>query len=872
MPDVERVFRFGPFCLRPDRRILTCREEAVAIGGRPFDLLVALVERRDRVVAKDELKAVVWPEAAIVEDHTLVVTLASVRKALGAAGGTAKFVGTVTGRGYRFLAPVAIEHGAADAASVNEVLAEEGPAQRLPVPPDRLVGREADLATLLARLPEARLVTLWGAGGIGKTRLAVALAAEAARHYPDGVWFVELAPLRDPRLVVETIAAMLGLPIQGPRPALETVTTFLRPKRLLLVLDSCEHLIDESARFAEAIARHCPEVAILATSRERLSIAGEWVYRVPPLTTPALGQAATAADALRFGAVRLFAERADAALGGFALDDDSVGAVGEICRRLDGLALAIELAAAGLELLTPAALLAHLDARLGLLGAGGRKAPSRHQTLRSTIDWSYDLLTEPERALLRRLSVFAGSFTVASARAVALDDAGDMPDAIAPMLALVDKSLVAPVPAVGDRRFRLLESMQAYGAEKLAPAERRQCLRSLALYLVRFYEEGERLWPTTPTEAWLGAYEPELENLRAALDWAFGPDGDAALGQRLVGHAQELWAELSLLAERQRWLARAEAQADGSTPPAVLGRLRLAAGRNAHPGDPRFLEATLEALEIFRRIDDRLHVAAATDQAGRLMMKPGDTAKAEPYLRDGLVLLRGFGPTKLLTSALYSAVSMCWYADDMAGVRRHLDEIDRIAPGVGDTRMLQAATMMLAELDFAAGRRHEAIARARAAAAAWHGAGHANGLANIQRNLAGYLVAIGDAAGGRAAARAALALTPALGKSLSTAFAIQHLALAEAIDGRAVRAARLAGYSDGYFRAQRRTRESIEQALWDDLSARLEAALPPARLADLLAEGAAWNEEQVVTVALGTVALESAVGVGVGEDRLRQHG
>ena len=852
MPTARDVLRFGPFRLLPDRRTLTCGGKFVPLGGRPFDLLVALVERHDRIVSKEELKALVWPEAAGVEDHTLVVTLGTVRKALAAEWGDAKIIGTISGRGYRLLLPVQGEDGIeAPVGGVDSGAPAGGRANNLPVPPDRLVGREGEIAILRARLTEARLLTLWGPGGIGKTRLAIALAAEAAEHFPDGVWFVELAPLGDPRLVAETIAALFGLAGQADRPAAEAVTTFLRRKRLLLVLDNCEHLIEAAARLAEAIVMHCPAVTVLATSRERLSISGEMIHRVPPLATPGSGQVIAAEDALRFGAVRLFVERAGAVLGGFAVSAETATVIAEICRRLDGLALAIELAVVGLELLTPADLLAHLDARLRLPAGRSRPAQRRHQTLWATIDWSYTLLTEPERTLLRRLAVFAGSFTVPAATAVALGPATPAPDAIQLMLALVDKSLVAPLPAgAGERRFRLLEATRAYGLEQLDPGERVECLSGLAQHLVRFYKAGERLWPTTPTEAWRDIYEPDLENLRAALDWAFGPEGDAALGVRLVGHAQELWAELSLLAERRRWLDTAEARIDAATPTAVLGRLRLAIGRNALTGDPRYLEATLDALEIFRQLDDPLFTAVAMDQAGRLLMRPGDVARAEPYLQEGMTRLRALGPTKFLTAALYSAVSMCWYANDVDGVQRYLDEINRVAAGVGDTRMLQAATMMQAELDFAAGRRHEAIAKARAAQAVWRNTGHANGLANISRNLAGYLVAIGDAAGGREAATEAIRLSAALGKSLSVAFALQHMALAEAIDGDPVRAARFAGYSDGYFRAQRRTREMIEQTLWQELNGRLEQALPPARLADLLAEGAVLTEEEAVTAAL----------------------
>lgn len=847
----EGVLRFGPYRLIPDRRLLTCLDQPVPLSGRPFDLLVALVERRDRIVSKDELKSLVWPHAAVVEDHTLVVTLAAVRKALGSDQGTAKLVGTIPGRGYRFL-------GQVQAGDLGDERIAPGPSgiratsSHLPTPPDRLVGREDDIATLLGRLPQTRLITLLGPGGIGKTRLAIGLAEEAVRHYPDGVWFVELAPLRDPRLVVETIGAMFGLANQAGRPACEVMTTFLRRKQLLLVLDNCEHLAEEIARLAEAITTSCPTVTLLVTSRERLSIAGEFTFQVPALATPDSRLPVAVEDAMRFSAVRLFVDRAASVLGSFALTAETAPLVAEICRRLDGLALAIELAVAGLELLKPADLLSHLDARFRLsIGGGGRSAQPRHQTLRATIDWSYDLLSGRERILLRRMSIFAGSFTVASAGAVAMDAAGEPLELIHLMLGLVDKSLVVPLPdAGGERRFRLLESTRAYGLEKLDADERTRCLECLVDHLIGRYKQGEVLWPTTATDAWREAYEADLENLRAALEWAFATDGDAARGLELVGHTQELWFETQLVSEQRRWLEIAEMKVDETTPPAILARLRLAAGRSAHMGGRQHLESSLQALDLFRQTDEPLYTAIALSQVGKMLLRPGDVAEAEPYLREGVARLRAVGPTKFLVLALGIMVGMYWFANDIDGARAHLEEAHDLALGFGDARQLEFAAAVLAELDFAAGRREEAIARARAVQAACRMRGSTVSLATVSSNLAGYLVAIGDAAGGREVAGEALRLALALGANAWVMNCFQHLALAAAIDREPVRAARLAGYSDAYFRAEHRTRQPNERSLWLDLSARLEQALSPAELARLLAEGAAWSEEDAVAVAL----------------------
>ncbi|HEV2709231.1 MAG TPA: hypothetical protein VGU67_03360, partial [Edaphobacter sp.] len=325
--------------------------------------------------------------------------------------------------------------------------------------------------------------------------------------------------------------------------------------------------------------------------------------------------------------------------------------------------------------------------------------------------------------------------------------------------------------------------------------------------------------------------------------------GDAAFGVRLVSLTQTLWAEMQLLAERRRWLELAEARIDETTPPGTRARLRLAAGRARHVGERRYLGAALEARELFRQVGDPLHVGMATIQAGRLLLRPGDIAEAEPYLHEAVALLRPFGPTKFLVSALESLFVMSWFACDLDGARVYVEELHDMALGLGYAPALENITILRSELLFVAGRRDEAISRARDAQAAWRKGGRANSLASSSRNLAGYLLATGDAAGGRAAACEALRLTDG---AHSVAVCIQHLALAAAVDGDAICAAHLAGYADAYFQAENLNRESIEQSLWLDLCARLEQALPPDQLTALLDEGAAWSEDEAMTVALST--------------------
>lgn len=845
MPTVDRFYEFEEFCLTLHRRSLTYREQSVPLAGRPFDLLALLLERAGEVVSKHEFKARVWPHALVVEDHTLSVTLAAVRKALRVSGGDKNFIAAVSGRGYQFQAPVTITE--IDERPVDSPT-RRGAFHDLPIPSDPLIGREREVAKLLTLLAEERLVTLMGAGGIGKTRLAIALAAEAEQFFPDGVWFVELAPLADPQLVAETIAGVFGLTVQADRPKLQGIITFLRQKRLLLVLDNCEQLIAECARVATALIGSCPQVKVLATSRERLAIGGERVYRVPPLATPENHLQLATSEALRFSAIRLFVDRATLALDEFSPTGAEMSAIAEICRRLDGLPLAIELAAAWVALLRPEEILARLDQRFRLLVVERRSSLPRHQTLKATIDWSYALLSDPERALLRRLAVFAGSFTTGSACAVFSGGNADEPDAIPLMLGLVDKSLIVPVVAEdGERRFRLLESTKLYGEEKLLPDERSQSLRNLALYLLRFYANGERTWPTTATDLWRSTFEPELDNLRAVLDWAFGPDGDARFGVELVAFAQHIWLELSFLTELRRWLALATANIDDATPGPTAARLLLAEARHPFKGD---LQAAQRASDMFRQIGDTFHAADATAQAGRSLVRAGRFDDAELYLHDGIGRLREAGPTKLLTLALYSAVFLCWYRGDIESARRYIEEIELISAGIRDQGMLQTATLARVEIEFVSGRIDDAISRARAAQAAWRAPGQENALANISRNLAGYLLTSGDGVEARPAALVGLRLAYALGKSLSTTICLQHLAQTEIIAGEAGNAARFAGYCAACYESEGIRHEAVEQALWEDLQEQLQRKLPPSVLSTFWAEGAAWTEDEAVNAAL----------------------
>ena len=521
----ESALCFGRFRLDLARRQLLLDERPLQLGDRALQVLCVLAGAKGALVSKDELMARVWA-GQVVEENNLQVQISTLRKALDPEGTGESWIVTVPGRGYRLL-------GDGNAGShADRPPAEPAPAyhNNLPQLANALIGRERDVAEIEALLSRYRLVTLVGSRGVGKTSLSLQVGADLLARFPDGAWFVELAPLDRAELVGEAVAAVFGLPVQGERPATDAIATFLRSRRVLLILDNCEHVIAAAAKLADALLKTCPGVFLLATSREALSVAGEHAYPVPLLDVPPRSMSLTAAQAMEHSAVQLFVERAASALGRFSLTDETAPIVAEICRRLDGIPLAIELAAPRLKVLKPEALLARLDDQLHLLTAGSRTAVPRQQTLRAAIEWSYALLSEAEQAMLRRLGVFAGSFTLEAVAAVAAGAPVEESDVFDVLAGLVDKSLVVSLAGAGENRYRLLESTRAFALEKLAASRYAELARRLCEHMTIVFERADRTWPTTPRADWLAAYEPDLDNLRAALGWSLRPDGDPALG------------------------------------------------------------------------------------------------------------------------------------------------------------------------------------------------------------------------------------------------------------------------------------------------------------------------------------------------------
>jgi predicted ATPase/DNA-binding winged helix-turn-helix (wHTH) protein len=637
---LAHLYRFGQVEIRPSERQLLVEGRPARLGARAFDVLLALIDHRDRVVTKNELFDLVWP-GLVVEENNLHVQISTLRKVLGA-----QCVATIPGRGFRFTPQIEMS----DSAPACPLPARK---HNLPALLNSFIGREREMAELKELLRASRLVTLTGTGGTGKSRLSLQVAYDLLGEYPDGIWLVELAPLADEQRVPLAVASVLGVKEDAGRPVIEALVRYVRERRLLVILDNCEHVVQACAELAKVLLQSGAGVKILASSREYLQINGEATYPVPALAVPSAREAVACQALAANEAVRLFVDRAIAVQYGFHVTEQNCTAVAEICRRLDGIPLAIELAAARVRALPPEQIAARLKECFNLLTGGDTTALPRQQTLRASIDWSYDLLSISERELFRRLAVFAGGWTAEAAEAVCTGGDVDKSDLLELLTCLVEKSLVA-VDANGER-YHLLETVRQYGLDLLTASGESDAVRGrhLSYYLDLAVTMDTGL--CGPAQAiWMARLDAERENLLSAHAWCDFADCGAEGGLHLACMSRMYWISSGLLGLGHRIvveaLARGGAQQRNEARCAALftaGQYDFYMGRY---GDARrFLE---ESLAIARELRNGKRIAFALQPLGMACLGQGNLAMARSHLEEALGLARELGNKRELAAAL----------------------------------------------------------------------------------------------------------------------------------------------------------------------------------------------------------------------------
>jgi predicted ATPase/DNA-binding XRE family transcriptional regulator len=747
-----------------------------------------------------------------------------------------------------------LECAARGALLASQPADDAGTAIHLPVHFSAFVGRERDLENVGEMLATHRLVTLAGAGGVGKTRLAIRaaerfiVAADPTRHQLDGAWFVDFSTLSEGAMVPIALASSIGVPHCRTIAAL---ITYLRSQAFLLILDNCEHLLDPIAHAVNAIVSSCPNGRVLATSRQALSVGGERIYRVPPMSLP--------------DAMELFKERAEATDSRFELADSIIPAVENICRRVDGIALAIELAAARTNAFSPAVIAEQLGERFSLLSGGTRTSLPRHETMNALFDWSYDLLDAAERELFRRSGIFAGGFTLDLVSALEGDEKRDAPRKLA---RLVDKSFVQCDIHAGPR-YRLLEPARHYALQKLR--ERREydrAARSHALALLALAEYFDSKLELTPDHVWYAQIERERDNFRAAFQWALGPHGDAAIAQRLAASRTATWSGFAS-GEVREWVGAALETCGESTALAVPAKLAINAARTAaifgpswHPKESPDARVPDTRVDECRRAlalqspDDLRAVGLAQYWLGVALRDCGRYDEADNALRQARAAARSVGAQTEYNAATTSLGAVRYGAGDLTEARALITEALQLSEAAGSDRVAADARVALAEVEFASGRVKEALELNEKTAGFFRSHSNLIGLPLPLCNSAACLVVLERYDEAREYAAEALRRSLAIGSVHCAFWAMQHLAAAAVFgsgpsnnNATLQRAANMLGFVDEATTQRGIPRYVTEQQEYEKMIFALREALGDDRLASCMAAGKAWTEEQAAAEA-----------------------
>jgi predicted ATPase/DNA-binding CsgD family transcriptional regulator len=685
----------------------------------------------------------------------------------------------------------------------------------LPIRLSSFIGREKELAELRRLLEGNRLLTLTGAGGCGKTRLALAAADELVETFEDGVWLVDLAPLADPSLVPQAVASTLGVREQPGRSPTETLSDYLASKKVLLVLDNCEHLIEACAELAESLLRSCPELWVLATSREALGVAGEVAWPVPSLALPDLRRTPNIEGLSRYESARLFVERTEAVKPTFSLTEQNAPSVVKICYRLDGIPLAIELAAARTKVLSVEQISERLDDCFRILAAGSRTTIPRQRTLHATMDWSHELLSEQERALFRRLSVFAGGFSLEATESVCAGEDLEHYGVLELLSHLVDKSLIMVAEQDGEARYRLLETVRQYGREKLDESgEEAELGRRHAGYFVGLAEKAERELSGPDQARWLTLMETEHDNLRAALSWSFGERGDVGFGVRLAAALWLFWFSRGYVSEGRRWLESAISRSGRAAPYARANVL---------------------------------------NGAGWLATFQDDYGTAKILIEEGLALYRELGDKEGIASSIayLGFVAVLGQRDDVP-VAMLLEEASRLKPELKDRRTVAYLLVLEGLVALGRGDLEQAVALNEEGLALYREVSDALGVLACLWNIGLVKLAQGDYERSTTLLRESLRLAWDLDHKLYIQYSIIGLAGVAASRVRPVRAAQLWGAAEGMSETYGTQFPPAGRSLIDHEGRMAEARshLEEAAFHAAWAEGKAMSLEQVVEYAL----------------------
>ena len=698
LASTDPVLRFGRFQLSAAERQLRVDGEPVGLGSRAFDLLLALVQRRDRVVGKQELLDLVWP-GVVVEEHNITTQISTLRKLLGASA-----IATVPGRGYRFTAPLETASTDVQATAATSLRQEHN----LPEQRTRFIGRAAALADLQRLLPQTRLLTLTGIGGCGKTRLALQFALQQLEDFPDGVWLVDLTPLTEPERVASICAAVLGLGGEHDAPLPDRLAAHLAGRHALIVLDNCEHVLEGAAALVDALLARAGDSRIVATSREPLGVAGEQIYPVRSLSLPA---SADLADVHAADAVRVFVDRARLAVPDFEVDAGNASAVLQICRQLDGIALAIELAAARVSMLSAHEIAARVQDRFRLL-TGGSSPAARQQTLLAMMQWSYDLLTPSQQRLLRALSVFSGGCTLEAATAVA--QLADEYEALALLTALHDKSLLHAERGPGtDRetarpRYRLLETVRQYAQDRLRESGEADAARTRhAEHFLRLAEAAAPHMRGPQQSHWMAQLGEEHENLAAAMNWCCRKEAPTSsdYGLRLAAATSRYWLfnEVELGCRLMLNALQSQSAAVGSE--ARFQTLHALAAMHMHRRQgAEGMPHVQEALAIARRLGNVEWQAIALCAIGSCHTRGGEEAIALAYYEQARDLAQANGCALPLSSALNNIAAIDFRQGRFESAEQGFRQALHLARGRGDVRSTLIFLHNLVRVQVAAGR------------------------------------------------------------------------------------------------------------------------------------------------------------------------